>query len=172
MMSLVRMKVTEEMHRLGDKFFNSVNIPRTITSPYDNGVGAIGEYIWAKYFYNDIKKHNPYETKGKSDFEGEIEIKTSAHPFNDRLNLLVREDYLNKSPLFYIQIILDYDLKNGKDIPVGTEAIICGYATQDELLAAPKKDFGSKFGGKANYQCHYLPITKLKPVVDVWMYYQ
>jgi len=172
MMSLVRMKVTKDIYDLAQEVDRYKAIHRTIVSPNDIVVGAIGELVFAEYLFKDINKHEIFTSKGKPDFKGEIEIKTSSHPFNDRLNLLVREDYLNKSPLFYIQIILDYDLKNGKDIPVGTEAIICGYATQDELLAAPKKDFGSKFGGDANYQCHYLPITKLRPAIDVWMYYQ
>ena len=146
-------------------------VHRTVASPYDTIAGLIGELIFAEYIYGDFKKHNLYDTKGKSDFFDEIEIKTSAFPFRDNLNLLVRSDYAKKrKPKFYIQIILDIPSRNSKQIDPGVEGIICGYATADDIDNAPLKDFGSKFGGRGGYQCHFIQIGNLKDISLVKKY--
>ena len=146
---------------------SKVSINRTKTSPYDIQTGVIGEVVFAKWFLGDIHKHNFYSTKGKSDFFDEIEIKTSAYPLSNNLNLLVREDYaIKRKPKYYIQMILDIKDKNVKKIDINTKIYIIGYATSDDVDKAALKDFGSKFKGDANYKCKYIPFNKLRPIIN------
>jgi hypothetical protein len=101
-------------------------------------------------------------SKGKFDFK-QFEIKTSASPFSERLHLLVREDYaLKRKPPYYVQVILD--TADNALITAGTKAIICGYATHEEVITANKKDFGSKLSEKGGYNCYYLPVSKLSSI--------
>ena len=139
-----------------------VAVARTITSPFDTLTGLLGELAFAQWFLGDWRKHDVFNTKGLSDFFDEIEIKTSAFPFSDRLNLLVREDYAKKrKPMFYIQTILDLPARDVKCILAGYSIKLAGYAMAIEIDEAPLKDFGSKFGGGGGYRCHYIQIAKL-----------
>jgi hypothetical protein len=91
-----------------------------------------------------------------------VEVKTSAFPLRDSLNLLVREDYGNKrKPPFYVQVILDVSSAKANLIPIGTKAIVSGWATAREVDAAPLRDFGSKLGGRGGYRCYHIPIHAL-----------
>jgi hypothetical protein len=140
---------------------NGVKVNRTIASNVDTITGILGEFAFAEYFYGDWKAHRVGQNKGDVDFE-DIEIKTSAFPFRDTLNLLVREDYaLRRSPKYYVQVIIDVESARADDIIEGTKAYMCGYATEPEVLAAPKRDFGSKFGGRGGYKCFHIEITQL-----------
>lgn len=140
-----------------------VSVNRTVASPFDTVTGVLGELAFAEWLIGDWKKHDVYRTKGLSDFFNEIEIKTSAFPFSDKLNLLVREDYAKKrKPKFYVQTILNLPNRYTKEIQVGFEVVIAGYATANELDNAPLKDFGSKFGGRGGYRCHFIQISNLK----------
>ncbi len=148
------------------KFVSAVEVKRTKASPFDTLTGILGELAFAEYFYGDFRKNNVGNNKGKSDFR-DVEIKTSAFPFSTHLHLLVRADYKEKrKPPFYIQIILNIPHTDSADIPVGTQAILCGFATSDEVEHAPKKDFGSKLCSSDSYECFYIPIMKLHPMTD------
>jgi len=139
----------------------NVKVNRTIASKIDTLTGILGEYAFAQYFYSDWRKNRVGANKGEVDFDN-IEIKTSAFPFRDTLNLLVREDYAQKrKPPFYVQIIIDVDTRNANHIEAGTKAIIAGWASHEEIGQAPLRDFGSKLGGKGGYRCFYIPINKL-----------
>lgn len=93
----------------------------------------------------------------------DVEVKTSAFPFRETLNLLVREDYGKKrKPPFYVQVILDVGSGRASHIEPGTPAIISGWATAEEVDAAPLRDFGSKFGGPGGYRCYHIPIHTLR----------
>ena len=143
----------------------NVQVHRTKTSPYDTLGGLIGELVFAEWFLGNWREHDVYVTKGKEDFFNEIEIKTSVFPFSPNLNLLVREDYASKrKPKFYIQIILDIQNRNQKIIPAGTDAILAGFASHEEVDNAPLRDFGSKFGSKGGYRCRYISIRSLQPM--------
>ncbi len=150
-----------------NEFVEKVKVNRTITSPYDTLAGILGEYAFAQYYYGDWRKNNVGNTKGRIDFKN-FEIKTSAFPFSEKLNLLVREDYaLKRQPPYYVQVILDINNTQSKQLMAGIEAIICGYASHEDVMNAPKKDFGSKLADKGNYQCYYIPVAKLKPVSEL-----
>jgi hypothetical protein len=128
--------------------------------------GNLGEFAFAQYFYGDWHKNRVGQNKGSMDFDN-IEIKASAFPFNDKLNLLVREDYAEKrKPAFYIQIIIDVPDPKSNCIEPDTVAYICGFAFRDDVDSAPSKDFGSKFGGKCVYKCHFIPINDLRPMTE------
>lgn len=155
--------ITNEMLAYANEASNHTSVNRTIASPFDTLSGLLGELAFANWLLGDWRKHDVYSTKGKSDFFNEIEIKTSAFPFSDRLNLLVREDYAKKrKPLFYVQTILSLPNRDSKLIEAGLSIILAGYATAAEVDAAPLKDFGSKFGGRGGYRCHFIQISKLK----------
>ena len=162
----VSIKITRDMLEEAKKVAPSIRVNRTKASPYDAEVGVIGEFIFAEWFLQNWKLHDPYSIKGKVDFFDEIEIKTSAFPFSKNLNLLVREDYANttkRRPKFYIQVIIDLPYAGGK-IKTGLNCILAGFATREEVEIAEKKDFGSKYGGKGGYRCKYIPIHALHPM--------
>ena len=153
--------ITKEMINTANNFINDVKVNRTIASEIDTLTGILGEFAFAQYFYNDWRKSRVGENKGDVNFI-DIEIKTSAFPFRDTLNLLVREDYAKKrKPPFYIQIIIDVKSRTATEINTGTRAYISGWAAHEEIDKSPKRDFGSKFGRKGGYKCHYISIRNL-----------
>ena len=136
-------------------------VHRTVASKIDTLTGILGEFVFAQYLYNHWRRNRVGENKGDVDFK-DIEIKTSAFPFNDRLNLLVRKDYAQKrKPPFYVQIIIDVASRNADEISPGTKAVVCGWATAEEVDHAPKRDFGSEIGDQGGYRCHHIRITAL-----------
>ncbi len=162
--------ITTEMLSSAKQFVNRVSVDRTKASEIDTLTGILGEFVFAGYFYGDWKKHHVGKNRGKEDFAG-IEIKTSAFPFSENLHLLVRQDYAQKrKPKFYVQIILNVDSFHANEIKPGTAALICGFATAQEVGNTPLKDFGSKMGGSGGYKCHYISIKNLHPVQDLLNY--
>lgn len=145
-----------------------LSIVRTKTSQFDTLYGILGEYCFAQWFLGEWESHSKKDTKGNIDFFNKVEIKTSAFPFSENLNLLVREDYaLKRKPEFYVQTIIDLP-KNGYSGPSAQlKCILAGYATSEEVDLAPSKDFGSKFGGKGGYKCKYISIKNLKPMDEL-----
>ena len=77
------------------KLISDVKVNRTIASKIDTLTGILGEFAFAEYLYGDWRKNNVSHNKGDVDFDM-IEVKASAFPFRDTLNLLVREDYAKK----------------------------------------------------------------------------
>ncbi len=162
-----RVTITEEMLASARLLAKEVEMQRTKASAVDALAGVLGEMAFAQFLHADWRRHELRTNKGKPDF-GEIEIKASAFPFSTRLHLLVREDYARKrKPLCTVQIVLNVEDRRAVDIPAGTQAILCGFATSDEIDAAPLKDFGAKQGGAGGYRCHYIPITQLHPMDEL-----
>lgn len=166
-MRFPRVTITGEMMAAARPLAREVAMQRTKASKVDALAGVLGEMVFAQFLYGDWRRHELRTNKGKADF-GTIEIKTSAFPFSTNLHLLVREDYAAKrKPLCTVQIVLNVSDRHASDIPIGTPAILCGFATSDEIDAAPLKDFGSKHGGTGGYRCHYIPITQLHPMGEL-----
>lgn len=164
--------INKEMIDEAKKLVEQVRVNRTIASNIDTLTGILGEFVFAEYIFNDWRKNRVGMNKGDVNFV-DIEIKTSAFPFNENLNLLVREDYAAKrKPRFYVQIIIDVESPTAADIKENTRAYIVGWATCDEVDNAPQKDFGSKFGGYGGYKCHYIPIRKLHPMNTFYKNYK
>ena len=160
--------LTKEMIQAAKALIPATEVHRTVASEIDTLTGILGEFVFSQYFYHDWRQHRVGENKGDVDFE-DIEIKTSAFPFNDRLNLLVREDYAQKrKPPFYVQIIIDVPSRRADDISPGTKAYLCGWATAEEIGNAPKRDFGSKVGDRGGYRCHHIRITALHSMEAFW----
>lgn len=156
--------ITADMLTEAERLIPFTQVNRTKASLIDTLTGHIGEMIFAQLSFGDWRKHRVGKNKGDVDFPN-IEIKTSAFPFSTKLHLLVREDYAKKrKPAFYVQIILDVKTGHSESIPTGTNAIVCGYATSDEIDRAPLKDFGSKIGKEGGYRCRYIPIESLHPL--------
>ncbi|MES2621936.1 MAG: hypothetical protein V4615_13885 [Bacteroidota bacterium] len=159
--------ITRAMLEEAERLIPQTKVERTVASKIDTLTGHLGEFAFAQYIYNDWKKHRVGKNKGNTDFDA-IEIKTSAFPLNEKLNLLVREDYAKKrKPRHYVQIIIHVESDKAEAIPESTRAYLCGYPTGEEVDAAPLKDFGSKLADKGGYKCYYLPITGLKPVSEL-----
>ena len=156
--------ITKEMLDEANRLIPQTKVDRTVASKIDTLTGHLGEYVFAQFMFGDWRKNFVGKNKGQSDF-GDFEIKTSAFPFNEKLNLLVREDYARKrKPKFYVQIIIDVASHLADSIPENTRAYLCGYATCEEVDQAPLKDFGSKLGATGGYQCHFISIKNLKSV--------
>lgn len=150
----------------------ATKVERTIASKIDTLTGHIGEFVFAQFLFGDWKKHRVGANKGEVDFP-DVEIKTSAYPFSETLHLLVREDYARKrKPKFYVQIIIDVESESAEEILPHTKAMLCGYATSEEIDNAPLKDFGSKLGSNGGYKCHYIPITKLHSIEELYNHRQ
>ena len=114
--------ITQEMIDTAKKFIPFTQVRRTIASEIDTLTGHLGEFVFAEYFYGNWQNHRVSKNKGETDFD-DIEIKTSAFPFSERLNLLVREDYAQKrKPSFYIQVIIDVSSRYARNIDRGTRA--------------------------------------------------
>ncbi len=157
-------KITKEMIDAAQKLVDAVRVNRTVASHIDTLTGILGEFVFAQYFYSDWRKNRVGSNKGDVNFT-DIEIKTSAFPFSQRLNLLVREDYARKRKApFYVQIIISVQDKKASSIDPGTIAYVCGFATATEVDNAPLRDMGSKFGGYGGYKCHHIEITDLTPM--------
>lgn len=162
--------ITSEMIREADYMAGAVEIQRNRASKNDAFVGVMGEFVWAQFFYGDWRKNRVGQNRGRADF-GDIEIKASALPYHSGLNLLVRREYAkSRKPSAYVQIIID--TADGETIKAGATAYICGFATASEIDNAPMKDFGSRFGGNAGYLCHFIPISKLHPIIDLEVDYK
>lgn len=160
--------ITEEMISTAQSRSHLLEVKRTKTSRHDTLYGALGEYCFAEWFFGEWKKYSQINTKGEIDFLDAIEVKTSAFPFSDSLNLLVREDYaLKRKPKYYVQTIIDLPTPRATLVTPGLKCILAGYATPNEVDSAPLKDFGSKFGGEGGYKCRYIPISKLKSVYEL-----
>jgi hypothetical protein len=156
-----KVELTQQMIFAAKAMVDRVRVKRTVASKIDTLAGILGEFAFAQYVFGDWTKNRVGSNKGHTDFTN-IEIKTSAFPLRENLNLLVREDYAQKrKPAFYIQVIIDVQSPHADDIKPGTVAYICGFATAKEVDEAPKKDFGSKFGRRAGYRCHYVPLPLL-----------
>ena len=156
--------ISKEMIDEAKKLEKEVKVNRTIASKIDTLTGILGEFAFAQYLYGDWKKNRVGDNKGDVNFI-DIEIKTSAFPFRDTLNLLVREDYANKrKPPFYVQIIIDVSDSKADEIGENTKAYIAGWATASEVDAAPKKDFGSKLSKFGGYNYFYIQIKNLHPM--------
>ena len=159
--------ITQEMIDEAIRLIPFTKVKRTIASAVDTLAGHLGEFAFAQYYFGDWKMHRVGKNKGETDFP-DIEIKTSAFPFSNKLNLLVREDYAAKrKPAYYVQIIIDVDSKSVQEIQPHTKAILCGYATASEVDAAPLKDFGNKLGGAGGYKCRYISVMKLHPIREL-----
>ena len=158
--------ITAEMLALAKELVPGNEVNRTKASEIDTLTGHLGELAFAQYFYGDFKKNNVGLNKGDMDFP-DIEIKASAFPFSNKLNLLVREDYASKrKPPFYIQVIIDVTSTKAKEILPGTKAYITGYATAAEVKKAPAKDFGSKLAEAGGYKSRYIGIKNLYEMND------
>lgn len=161
-MAYIDIPITEEMLETAHATIEHVKVDRTVASPYDTLTGLLGEMAVAQWFLGDWRKHDLVGTKGRPDIEDRIEVKTSAYPFRDTLNLLVREDYAEaRKPEVYVQVIINIPTPDAKTIEVGTICRISGWATSDEVAKADLRDFGAKGGGKGGYRCRYIQIRSL-----------
>ena len=164
-MKYIDIPVTAEMMDYANSIADDVRIHRTVASPFNTLAGLIGELAFGQWYLGDWRKHDAQATKGKADFEDRIEVKTSAYPFSPNLNLLVREDYAEKRrPEYYVQVIIDTPDKNVRTLEPGWNCRIAGWATADDIDAAPLRDFGSKGGGRGGYRCRYISIRQLNPM--------
>lgn len=159
--------ITSDMIAAARAMESAIQVRRTKASKIDTLAGALGEFVFAEWHTGDWRNHEVGANKGDVDFEGVVEVKTSAFPFSDSLNLLVREDYARKRhPPLYVQVIIDVQKRDAKDILPGTKAIISGFAYEKDLEKAPLKDFGSKFSGRGGYRCHYIEIKQLHSMAE------
>lgn len=164
-MRYVDIKVTAEMLDAAAEAVETVKVNRTVASPYDTLAGLIGELAFAQWFLGDWRLHNVFDTKGKADFLNRIEVKTSAFPFRDTLNLLVREDYAaRRKPEAYVQTIIDIPSSDATKLEPGLICRLSGWTTSAAVDAAPLRDFGAKGGGRGGYRCHHIQIKNLNPM--------
>lgn len=164
-----RIAIAKEMLDQARSLEMTTQVNRTVTSPYDAVVGLLGEFAVAHYLYGEWRMHQVRDNRGKSDFPNEdIEVKTSAFPFSENLNLLVREDYAaRRTPSAYVQVIIDIEFRDQRDINPGTEAVLCGWTTSDVVNSAPLRHMGSKLGDRSGYRCRAVPIRSLNDMTTL-----
>lgn len=150
--------------------YGCAHVGRTIVcregSRDDTLAGFLGEYAYCQYAFGNWRLAHPEANKGKIDCHA-VEVKASAFPYRPTLNLYVREDYaLKRKPYAYVQVIINLPYREA-EIAAGQQAIICGWATAEEVDAAPKKDPGGKKGAPAGYQVHHIPLYRLHPIEEL-----
>jgi hypothetical protein len=156
--------ITAEMVHEAQQIAPRVAVARTKASPIDDLAGVLGEMTFAQYWLGDWHQHRVGRNKGQPDFP-DIEVKASAYPYRESLHLLVRQSYaLERKPRFYVQVVINVAEPHVTDIAPETLALICGFATTQEVDAAPLRDFGSKYGGDGGYRCRHIVLTKLHPI--------
>jgi hypothetical protein len=143
-----------------------LKIKRTKASPVDTITGILGEFVWAEHYRGNWRLNTVGYNKGRFD-SGDIEVKCSARPITQNLNLLVREDYKEKrTPKYYVQLMIDIP-RDSKEILAGSPCRIIGFAHGHEMENAPKKDFGNKNNEEAGYECYYKPFSELHPIEEI-----
>ena len=162
--------LTEEMFASARQKAGLAHVNRTIAcragTRNDTLTGFLGEYAFCQHGYGDWRMANPEGNKGLIDC-GQIEVKASAFPFRPSLNLLVREDYAAKrKPDAYVQVIIDLPDRNS-DLTPGQPAILCGWASAEQVDAAPLTDYGAKNGRPAGYRCRSIPLWRLQPMATL-----
>lgn len=158
--------VSQEMIDFGNRHVAECRVRRTQTSPVDTLTGHLGELCFAQYYYGDWRRNNIGRNAGQEDFK-DIEVKCSYFQMSMRLHLLVRHEYSTvRKPRAYVQVILDR-IDHAINIPAGTKAFICGYATSPEVDSAPVKDWKSKMGGEGGYLCHGIELSQLHPISEL-----
>lgn len=157
--------ITAEMIEACKQAIPDIQVNRTKASHIDTLAGSLGEVCFAQWFLGDWRLHDLRGTKGRADFLDQIEVKTSAFPFRDTLNLLVREDYAAKrKPQVYVQTIINTPDRYARDVLPGWICRISGWASPEQVDSAPLRDFGKKGGGQGGYRCHFLEIRRLSPM--------
>jgi len=168
----VAIPITAEMVHAAQQITPRVAVARTKASPVDTLAGVLGEMTFAQYWLGDWRSHRVGRNKGQPDFP-DIEVKASAHPYHERLHLLVREDYaLKRKPRFYVQVVINVAEPQATDVGPDTLALVCGFATAEEVDAAPLRDFGSRYGGDGGYRCRHIVLTKLHPIEQLRAAYE
>ena len=163
----VDVEIVPEMLTAAAAVEKDIRVHRTRASNVDALAGAIGELCFAEWFLGNWRWHDLTGTKGRADFLDRIEVKTSAFPFRDTLNLLVREDYAQKrQPECYVQTIIDTPDRYAKSIEPGWICRLSGWTDAAAVDRAPLKDFGSKSGGRGGYRCRYIQIRNLRPMSE------
>ena len=109
-----RIGLTAEMIEEARVLEPRIRVHRTQASAIDTLAGALGEFAFASWFAHDWRAHEVGKNVGAIDFKGIVEVKTSAFPFSDTLNLLVREDYAlkRKPPLTYRSLLMLHQSKH------------------------------------------------------------
>lgn len=155
--------ISLEMIQFAARMSARVKVRRTQASPIDGLVGILGELAFAEWFRGSWADNQIGASAGEIDFSEGVEVKTSAFPYSDRLNLLVREDYAwKRTPPAYVQVILCVDSPRATSIAPGTTARLAGWIEGSAIRTAPLRDFGSKFGTEGGYRCHYVQIKDLQ----------
>lgn len=159
------MILTDEMIRAADALVPKVRVHRTRTSAVDTLGGALGEFAFCEWFTGSWENHEVGSNKGKADFRGLVEVKTSVFPFREKLNLVIREDYGAKFKPLYVQIIIDVADKREKRIHDGIRAVLCGFATHEQATAKPAAHMNMPFG-MTPYKAFTTPIGELSPMSE------
>lgn|GEM_PF-4208826 len=152
--------LTREMVAVAIKLGPRARMQRTRAGLYDAEVGILGEFVFARWRHGSLYACNVGENIGRRDFR-EAEIKASLTPWRAGLHLFVREDYAAKrKPPAYVQVIVDGTQTRG--IEPGARAILAGWASAEDVDAAPLVDPGAKGGGAAGFRVHALPLAALR----------
>ena len=157
-------KISQLMIDYSKKIKNEVEMTRTKVSPIDAESGVLGELVFAKWWYGDWNINELLENKGKPDFEGNIEIKSSVFPFSEKLHLPIRQDYAEKRcPPFYIFVCFNVSNRYKKLITAATQAIIVGW-TDGKTAHEGKLEY---MPGVKGFKCYLTPVPKLRPMNEL-----
>lgn len=158
-----RVVITEDMLAAANDLVVEVQVHRTRTSPVDTLSGILGEFAFAEWFYGNWRSNEVGYTIGQPDFEGRIEVKTSVFPLSSRLNLPIREDYArSRQPDYYIWCCIDVPSKYEKEILLGREVAVVGWATGEDAHSASLRNMG----WVQSYRCHLTPVPELLPMAE------
>lgn len=157
----IKITITQEMINEALKHSQKGRLTHDRASKLDALIGNLGEIVFAEHYLGDWQKHNLGKNHGKTDFNG-IEVKCSAYPYHQNLNLLVKKCYTKKrKPNAYVSVIIDVEEKKPSCINAGDIAIISGYATSEQVEQSQSLSFKVLGNEKRRIDCFATPITEL-----------
>lgn len=159
-------EITEEIFCYAQEMIAKTRVYRTQASQHDTMTGNLGELAFAEWYFGDWRKNTLGASKGRPDF-GDIEIKTSAYPFRESLNLKVRSDYADRrTPSHYVQQIINIPAR-GAPPAVGQKVVICGFCVGSDLKQIGQlKPEITNTSSAAGYSCWNVSLSKLSPMSE------
>lgn len=156
--------ITAEMLDAAKQLSEKVRVHRTRESHVDALGGVIGEFAFSQWMTGDWRNHEVGSNKGRADFQDIVEVKSSVYPFQENLNLVIREDYGYKFKPLYVQVIINVASKVEKSILPGVNVILCGFASHEEATARGAQPMRKYGGGFTSYGVFMTPISNLRPM--------
>ncbi len=164
-MCYIDIEITPEMLAAADEFVLNVMKARATVTTRSPQTFLIAEFAFAQWFLGDWRRHNFRETNCETNFMDSTEIRSSARPFRNTLNLLAKQPYVDRRNAdYYVCVIIDAPVIHPTEIQAGWICKICGWETNAKVKRALKRDVGKGNDRYAGYKSYAILISDLQPM--------